>query len=104
MKKLLFVILALLLLTLVVSNTYLAMLTSQDRQVQLMRAKSMQPLLERQRSIITSMMDHYETDAYNNPDIERIAEQQLIAAEYQLLLLQTIAQQNILMLELSTNY
>ena len=104
MKKLQFVVLMLLLLTLIASNMYLAVLTYQDRQVQLIRAESMQPLLERHRQAIDGILATYREVAYNNPDIDRIAEQQLIATEHQMYLLRTLAHQNVLMLELLTDY
>jgi len=56
-------------------------------------------LLERQQSMLTSILSDYKGNAYSS-DVDRIAEQQLIATEYQLMLLQLIAQQNVLMIEL----
>ena len=101
---------AVLLLALLASNTCFAVLAYQERQVQAERAetrqatyeaqvKQAQVLLDRQRRIIADASDSYRADAYNS-DLDRIAEQQLVAAEYQMILLQTIAQQNAQMIEL----
>ena len=95
---------------LLVSNTFFAGLAYREHLVQVERAEErqaayeehvdqMQAWLTRQQRVITGVTDSYHADAYD-PSIERIAEQQLIAAEYQLLLLQTIAQQNAQMIEL----
>ena len=99
-----------LLLALLASNTCFAVLAYQERQVQAERAEErqvayeeyaqqIQATLDRQQRTITSIDVNYRADAYD-PSIDRIAEQQLIAAEYQILLLQTIAQQNAQMIEL----
>lgn len=101
---------AVLLLALLSSNIYFAALAYQERQAQVEYAEArqaayqehvqqMQTVLDRQRQIIADVSDSYHADAYD-PGIERIAEQQLIAAEYHLLLLQVIAQQNAQTLEL----
>ena len=59
----------------------------------------MQARLARQQRLLDGIADGYHADAYDS-GVDRIAEQQLIAAEYQILLLQTIAQQNAVMIEL----
>ena len=94
------------LIALVACSIYLAVTTQQEHQAQIERQAAyeehvaqMQAWLTRQQRVITSATDNYHADAYD-PGVERIAEQQLIAAEYQLLLLQTIAQQNAQMIEL----
>jgi hypothetical protein len=46
------------------------------------------------------MMSDYQGDVYDNPSIDRIAEQQLIAEEYQLAALQIFAIQNGQLIEL----
>jgi len=50
-------------------------------------------LAAEQRTIILSVMDEYQKAAYSD-DVDRIAEQQLIATEHQLVLLQILAIQN----------
>lgn len=98
------------LLTLIASNAYYATIAQQDRRAQVERiearyaiyeehAQQLQSWLAREQRTITGAFDNYHTDAYNS-NVERIAEQQLIAAEYQILLLQTIARQNAVMIEL----
>ena len=62
-------------------------------------AQQMQAWLARQQRLLDGIADNYHADAYDS-GVDRIAEQQLIAAEYQILLLQTIAQQNAQMIEL----
>lgn len=64
------------------------------------RIEEVLELTEQQREFISGVLDEYKDAAYDNDDIDRIAEQQLIASEYQLLLLQTIAIQNTQILEL----
>jgi hypothetical protein len=58
------------------------------------RAQAAQALVEKQSSVISSLMQDYETAAYNNPSVERITEQQLLAAESTIAALQIIALQN----------
>lgn len=98
------------LLTLVSSNVYYATVAQQERQVQIERdaerqaiyeehTQQLQARLARDQHTITGAFDNYHADAYN-AGIDRIAEQQLIAAEYQLLLLQIIARQNAEIIEL----
>lgn len=95
---------------LLASNTCFAGLAHRDRLMQMERnedhrviyaehAEQARALIKRQREMIAGASDNYRVDAYA-PTIDRIAEQQLIAAEYQLLLLQIIAQQNAQMIEL----
>jgi len=92
-----------LLMASVVSNIYFATLALQDRQAQAARieehTEQVQTLLDRQQRIVAGATDSYRADAYD-PGVDRIVEQQLIAAEYQMLLLQVIAQQNTMIIEL----
>lgn len=92
-------ILVVVLLALLAGNTYFAMLAHKEHQAQRVLAEQMQPLFEQQRRTILNTFADYQADAYG-PDIDRIAEQQLIAAEYQVMLSQTIAMQNVQILEL----
>ena len=98
------------LMALLVSNVYFAALAQQDRRAQVERIEErqaayeehvdqMQAWLTRQQRLLDGVADSYHADAYD-AGVERIAEQQLIAAEYQIVLLQTIAQQNAQMIEL----
>ena len=59
------------------------------------RAEALEPILTQQMHIADDLITSYESDAYGNSQVERIAEQQLIATEYQLVALQLIAQQNV---------
>lgn len=99
-----------LLMSLIASNTYFATLAQQSCQGQVEHAaerqaiydehaQQLQAWLVREQRTITGAFDNYHADAYNT-NVDRIAEQQLIAAEYQLLLLQTIARQNAEIIEL----
>ena len=67
------------------------------------RVKEAENLVLTQRNLILSMVDDYEQAAYKNPSIERITEQQLIAAEYTLNALQILAIQNSQIIELLAN-
>lgn len=58
------------------------------------RVKAAEDLVSRQQSAITSLMDTYEKTAYRSAEIDRISEQQLVAAESTLVALQIIALQN----------
>lgn len=102
----LWVIAALLLLILVtelfsVYNTY-----QQDRiarrraETYQERVRQARDLIDRQRATISDLVSEYEASAYDNPDVDRISEQQLLAAEHQLLALQAIALQNSQIIEL----
>lgn len=101
---------AVFLLALLASNTCFAGLAYRDHLAQVERAEErqavyeehvqqMQAWLARDRRTVTGAFDSYHTDAYES-GVERIAEQQLLAAEYQMLLLQVIARQNAEMIEL----
>ena len=101
---------AIFLLALLASNTCFTGLAYRDRLAQIERAAErqaayeehvgqMQAWLTRQQRLLDGVADSYHDAAYD-PGIERIAEQQLIAAEYQIVLLQAIAQQNAEMIRL----
>jgi flagellar basal body-associated protein FliL len=64
------------------------------------RVKEAQDLVDRQRDLILDLVSDYESSAYNNPSVDRITEQQLLAAEYQLHGLQILAIQNSQIIEL----
>lgn len=105
-SKRLTVVVALLLLSMVL-NAASFFLTYERIQLENQRAvtyrqriEEVLELTEQQREFISGVLDEYKDAAYDNDDIDRIAEQQLIASEYQLLLLQTIAIQNTQILEL----
>ena len=58
------------------------------------RAEAAQALVAQQASVISGLMEDYESAAYANPSVDRITEQQLLAAESTLAALQVIALQN----------
>ncbi len=58
------------------------------------RVKAAEDLVSRQQSVITSLMDTYQKTAYGSATMDRISEQQLLAAESTLAALQVIALQN----------
>jgi type II secretory pathway pseudopilin PulG len=89
------------------TNVYMIITTAQQNKVQEQRAAEYQErveaarlVLDSQREIIFGLLSEYEDAAYNNPRLDRIAEQQLIAAEYQLTVLQILAIQNSQIIEL----
>lgn len=58
------------------------------------KLRAISGIASRQDDLIADLLESYQADAYDNPSLERITEQQLIAAEYQLTALQLIALQN----------
>lgn len=108
--KIWLVAISFLLFLLVVSNIIQYYLTYQQNQIAAERAasyqervESAQEILDLQQSIIFNLMENYQKDAYDNPNVERIAEQQLIATEYSLTALQIITIQNTQIIELLAN-
>ena len=100
-------IIAVLLGAVLVANLFSIVTTFQQNAVARERAASYeqrvqeaQALVDQQRSIVLGLVTDYESAAYENPSIERIAEQQLLAAEHQLLALQILAVQNGQIIEL----
>lgn len=94
------------LMILMACSVYLATAILQDRQAQVERAEEwqviheqMQETLDIEHRVIISARDGYHADAYES-DVDRITEQQLLALEYQMVLLQIIARQNAVMIEL----
>ena len=105
-KTILWIIVVLLALVLV-SQVFQIVDTFQQNKIASERAESYQTrvdaaqkLVKDQRDLILDLVQDYEDVAYNNPSIDRIAEQQLLAAEFQLLGLQTLALQNGQIIEL----
>ncbi len=68
------------------------------------RRATMVQVLAVQQSIVEELLSEYQAAAYDNPGVDRIAEQQLIATEHQLMALQVLMQQNILILELLSEH
>ena len=66
------------------------------------RVEEAQELVSRQQTIIMGLLSDYEETAYGS-NVNRIAEQQLIATEYTLTALQIIALQNSQIIELLAN-
>lgn len=64
------------------------------------RVEKAQQVLDRQRDVIFDLITDYENAAYFDPNVDRITEQQLLAAEFQLTALQSIAIQNTQIIEL----
>lgn len=100
-------LMTLMLTTLVALAGYQVVSTYQQNQVASQRAAShaervlaAQELVETQQSYIMSLMDEYQDAAYDNPAVDRIAEQQLLATESNLAALQIIAIQNSQIIEL----
>ena len=100
-------IIGVLLLLVLVTQVFQIVSTFQQNKIASDRAESYQTrveaaqkLVKDQRDLILDLVQDYEDAAYNNPMIDRIAEQQLFAAEFQLLGLQTLALQNSQIIEL----
>jgi hypothetical protein len=89
-------IIALLLALIVANDAYNLYLQYEHRQ----RSAAILDIVEREQDIIMDYMEDYKEDAYDNPNIERISVQQLIATEYTLEALQMIAYQNGQIIEL----
>ena len=105
-----FVLMNLLLILSLAINAVQFAFTYQQNQIAAARAASYQgrvqaaqELVTAQREIILGLVNNYEKSAYDNPDVERITEQQLIASEYTLSALQIIAIQNSQIIELLAN-
>lgn len=64
------------------------------------RVKEAEALVSRQQTIIFGLIEDYHAAAYEDPGIDRIAEQQLLVAESTLAALQIIAIQNSQVIEL----
>lgn len=64
------------------------------------RVLAAQDMVETQQTYVMSLMDEYQAAAYDNPSVDRIAEQQLLATEWTLAALQIIAIQNSQVIEL----
>lgn len=98
--NLLLSIIVVLLVILLALNAYSVISASQRRALAEMQASAHASRARVLEGIIVDMMDGYNADVYDNPNIDRIAEQQLLAEEYQLTALQAIAIQNGVIIEL----
>jgi Leucine-rich repeat (LRR) protein len=106
LKNILWIIVILLVLSLA-SNEYSIVATYQQDWIAAERAatyqervEEAQKIVDQQRDGIEDLISDYETAVYDNPSADRIAEQQLIAAEFQIVALQTLAIQNNQVIEL----
>lgn len=95
------IIIAILLLLILLVQVYTIIDTRQQRQVEEQRAAEIRDkaaniavLYALQDELTSDLFASYQEDAYDNPSVERITEQQLIATEYQLLSLQILSRQN----------
>ncbi|MDD5368133.1 MAG: hypothetical protein PHQ40_03530 [Anaerolineaceae bacterium] len=100
----------LLLIVLVGLTTYQAITNFQQNQIAANRAasyqervKAAQALADTQQTTILGLMDDYNKAAYKSSSVDRISEQQLIAAEYNLEALQVLAIQNSQVIQLLSN-
>jgi len=91
------VVAVVLLLLILVVSAYNTVSTELSRRA---RTEAVKELVEEQRRIANSIVSEYEGLAYDNPDVDRITEQQLLATEHQLVALQLIALQNAMIIEL----
>ncbi len=100
-------LIALLLFLLVAASIYNIVTTYQQNQLAEQRAATyrervaaVSKVAEEQRKAIQQLRTSYEQDAYDNPRLDRIAEQQLIATEYTLEGLRILGIQNSQIIEL----
>ncbi len=98
-----FVVIALLLVLLVGAEGYRLYVDFQDRAAREEYVEAVDSLMNLQRTMIMDVMDDYREAAYSDPNVERIAEQQLLAEEFQLMTLQVLAIQNGQIMELLAN-
>lgn len=96
-------IIAVLLLLLVGLEVYRTIGDIQADQARSTRVQSIQTIISQQQRLINQTVSDYQSAAYENPSVERIAEQQLLAAEHTLLALQIIATQNNQVIQLLAN-
>lgn len=88
-------IIVILLTAIFVFDVGMQVIQSVQRQQRIQEITETQTLLENQ---INTLMTNYQASAYDNPSVERIAEQQLLAQEFTLQSLQLISMQNQLIL------
>lgn len=96
-----------LLFVLVALNAYTLFMSYQMQQIEAHRAATYEERIaeaheraQAQRELIGDLIESYDKDVYDNPGIDRISEQQLIAAEYTIQLLRLISIQNSDMIDL----
>jgi flagellar basal body-associated protein FliL len=101
------IIISVLLLLLIVISSFQVVSTYQQNQLYEQRANTYElrveeaeKLLERQQDLIFGLMDDYNADVYNNPRVENVYHQQLVASEYTVVGLQIIAIQNTQIIQL----
>lgn len=94
-------VIAVLLTFILIAQVYSIVDTRQQRQLENKRvaqlaetAASIKLLSELQDTVASDLFENYQKAAYDNPQIERITEQQLIATEFQLLAAQMLSMQN----------
>lgn len=95
-----FIIVSLLLLALIAAEGYHVYTDMQARAENDKVSVTVEQLLEKQRDVVMNVFDDYQKAAYENKDVDRITEQQLLAAEFQLQMLQVLAIQNAQIMEL----
>jgi flagellar basal body-associated protein FliL len=91
----------------VLVNGIQLVITFQQNQIAAQRASTYQQrvqeaedMIAEQQTLITDLTTNYKEAAYGNPDVTRIAEQQLVATESTLVALQIIATQNTQIIQL----
>ena len=92
-------IIAVVLVLVLGANVYVAVRLHQERQQREEQAAIALELAQRQMVLVADMMENYRADAYG-PRVDRIAEQQLVATEHQLMALQLLAMQGIEIIQL----
>ncbi len=100
-------LIALLLFLLVAASIYNIVTTYQQNQLAEQRAatyrqrvEAVSKVAEEQRKAIQQLRTSYEKDAYANPTLDRISEQQLVATEYNLEGIRILGIQNSQIIEL----
>lgn len=93
-------VIAVLLLLLLAVNVFQLARTLQHYSQRAERAQQAERIVQTQQTIIANLMDEYQQAAYENPNVETIYQQQLIASEHILQALHIVAIQNSQVIEL----
>ena len=96
------IVISILLLLILGAVGYQTYSTYQRNQLARERAEAALIVANLQSDLISNLLDDYYDDAYGG-NVDRIAEQQLIATQYNLVGLQLLAQQNVQIIELLAN-
>jgi hypothetical protein len=89
-----------LLVLLLLTQVFQVVTSWQRSVVHARKVEQVRALVDKQQTFVLGLVDSYHKDAYENTQVDRIAEQQLLATEYTLNALQVMAIQNSQIIEL----